>query len=54
MHHLNGSIGRLKGVIADKPKAPRRACIRVPHDLGSRYHHAKPTEGVIQLLQAHF
>ena len=52
MHHLNGSIRRLKGVIADKPEAPRGACVRVPHDLGSRHHHAKPAEGVIQLLQA--
>ena len=52
MHHLNGSIRRLKGVIADKPEAPRGACVRVPHNLGSRHHHAKPAEGVIQLLQA--
>ena len=53
MHHLNGSIRCLEGVIADESKAPRGACVRVPHNLGGRHHHAKATEGVIQLLQAH-
>jgi hypothetical protein len=52
VHGLDGRVGGLEAVVADKAEAARGARLRVAHDLGRLDDHAERGESVVQQLRA--